>query len=166
MPDDDINRGNEMTANRLYFVQHGLAVSKADNPGRPLSAEGIKQTENIARQLLRSDVSISSIFHSGKLRAQQTGGIFADVLNVSSIGAADHLSPNDDTGLIKSELNIDQAMYVGHLPHLEKLVSDLVTGHESPAIIKFQNSAVICLQPQDDLYRIAWYLTPDLVIAD
>lgn len=152
-----------MTVNRLYFVQHGLVLSKADNPERPLSEDGVRQTEMIAQQLLRANINISNIFHSGKLRAQQTAGIIASVLSISTMDAVDHLSPNDDTGLIKAQLNIDQAMYVGHLPHLEKLVSGLVAGHESPAIMKFQNSAVVCLQQQDGLYHIAWYLTPDLV---
>ena len=152
-----------MTVNRLFFVQHGLAVNKAENPERPLSEEGVQQTQRVASQLVGSGTVISGIFHSGKLRAQQTADIIADVLKLSSSTRVDNLSPNDDISLIKPRLNMDQAMYVGHLPHLEKLVSSLVTGNETPAIMKFRNSAVVCLEQQDGRFHIAWYLTPQLL---
>ena len=149
-----------MTANKLYFMQHGLAVSKTDNPERPLSEDGTNQTRSIAKQLLSSNVPISSIVHSGKLRAQQTAGIIADALSVNTVSVADCLSPNDDVALIKQELNVDNALYVGHLPHLEKLISSLITGKEETEIVKFQNSAIIRLERNDSLYHILWYLTP------
>lgn len=152
-----------MAANKLYFVQHGHAVSKSDNSERPLSEAGIKQTTAIARQLHRSNIAISSVFHSGKLRAQQTAEIFAAILDIKDMNAIDNMSPNDDVALFKQQLNVDHGLYVGHLPHLEKLTSSLVTGNESPVLIRFQNSAVICLEKNDSLYHISWYLTPQLV---
>ena len=151
-----------MTANNLYFAQHGLAVNKTDNPERPLSEDGIKQTQNVAKQLLSSNTAISSIFHSGKLRAIQTAEIIASVLNIQTVAATDYLSPNDDITLIKQHLNVDKALYVGHLPHLEKLISALVTGKENPDIIKFQNSAIVCLEENGSLYHVLWYLIPQL----
>jgi len=151
-----------MTANRLYFMQHGLAMDKTENPDRPLTEDGFKQTRNVAKQLLLSGIAISTIFHSGKLRAQQTAEIIAATLNIKSLSAADYLSPNDETALVIQQLNADRALYVGHLPQLEKLVSVLVTGNEEADIIQFQNSSVICLQKGHDLYRILWYLTPQL----
>jgi phosphohistidine phosphatase len=154
-----------MTANRLYFVQHGLAVSKTDNPERPLSDDGIKQTRAIARQLHSSNIPVSSIFHSGKLRAQQTAEIFASILNVKNAEAIEHLSPNDDIALTRQHLNVDQALYVGHLPHLEKLTSSLITGREKPEVISFQNSAVACLEKHNSLYHIRWYLIPPFANA-
>jgi phosphohistidine phosphatase len=149
-----------MAAERLYFVQHGLAENKLDNPDRPLTEEGFNQTRNNARQLLALKAPVSHIFHSGKLRAQQTAEVIASVLNVNKIDAIDHLSPNDDPALITQELNETAALYVGHLPHLEKLVSMLITGKEAPAILEFQNSAVVCLNKNEDVYKILWYITP------
>jgi phosphohistidine phosphatase len=154
-----------MTAHRLYFVQHGIAVSKTDNPERPLSDDGIKQTRAIAKKLHSSNIPVSSIFHSGKLRAQQTAEIIASILNVKNAEAIEHLSPNDTVALTRQHLNVDQALYVGHLPHLEKLTSSLITGREKPEIIKFQNSAVVCLEKQNSLYHIRWYLIPQLANA-
>ena len=149
-----------MPAIKLYFAQHGLAVDKADDPERPLSEEGIKQTTAVAKQLQTSGVPISNICHSNKLRAQQTAEIFASSLNLAEVSEVEYLSPNDDISLIKQNLTLDNALYIGHLPHLGKLVSSLVTGNDDLDIIKFQNSAVICLEKNDDRYKIFFYLTP------
>lgn len=151
-----------MTANRIYFAQHGLALDKIVNPDRPLSKAGIEQSRAIALQIHASDITVSQIFHSGKLRAQQTAEIFAEDLSVTSVTAIDNLSPNDDVKLITQNLQTNDALYVGHLPHLEKLVSYLVTGKTEPGIIKFQNSAVLCLIKHENNYLIQWYLTADI----
>jgi len=153
-----------MTANRIYFVQHGLAVDKTENPERPLSESGIKQTSAVAKQMQQAALPVDIIFHSGKLRAQQTAEIFAAHLNVSGITEIAHLSPNDDIKLMAQELNSNNALYVGHLPHLEKLVSYLVCKDTNANIIKFYNSAVVCLEINNGLYQIQAYLTPDLLL--
>lgn len=152
-----------MSADRLYFVQHGLAVDKTDDPERPLSPAGIEQTGTVARHLQRTAIPISTVFHSGKLRALQTAEIIAAALDINSVSGIAHLSPNDDVISIIKDLNIKNALYVGHLPHLEKLVSYLVTNQNSPGIIRFQNSGVVCLEKNDLAYHIKWYLTPDLL---
>jgi len=152
-----------MPAQTIYFMQHGLAVDKADNPERPLSEAGIHQTKQIANILLRSKIPISTIFHSGKLRASQTADIIAATLDITATSVIDHLSPNDDVHWLVDKLNTDAALYVGHLPHLEKIVAYLVTGNEEVGIVKFQNSATTCLKQSDKHYRLKWYLTPDLI---
>ncbi len=152
-----------MSANKLYFAQHGLAVDKTDDPERPLSIAGITQTQTIARQLRLSVIPISHIFHSGKLRAAQTAEIIASMIDVTSVSAIDHLSPNDDVTLIRQNLSINNALYIGHLPHLEKLVTYLVTNTKTERIIEFQNSSIVCLESNSNGYHIKWYLTPDLL---
>ena len=152
-----------MSAHRIYFAQHGLALSKSDNPERPLSEVGIKQTKNIAKHIHSSGIPVSQIFHSGKLRTLQTADIIAATLDIKTVSAIDHLSPNDEVRLITQNLNTDNALYIGHLPHLEKLVSFLVTADENQNILKFQNSAIVCLEKVDNLYHVRWYLTPDLI---
>ena len=152
-----------MTTFSVYFAQHGLALDKADDPERPLSQAGIHQSKKIAMALQHSKTPISSLFHSGKLRASQTAEIFAGTIKLSSTSAVSGLSPNDDVTLLAQNLNINHALYVGHLPHLEKLVAYLVTGNENANIIKFQNSAVVCLEKSENHYQLKWYLTPELV---
>jgi phosphohistidine phosphatase len=149
-----------MSVIKLYFAQHGRAVDKADDPERPLSQKGIEQSTDVAKQLQALGATISTICHSNKLRAQQTAEIFASNLNLADVSEAEHLSPNDDISLIKQNLTLDNTLYIGHLPHLGKLVSSLVTGNDDLDIIKFQNSAVICLEKNDGRYKIFFYLTP------
>jgi len=156
-----------MTADRLYFAQHGLAVNKAEDPERPLSKDGIEQTTSVANQLRAADIPVTNIFHSQKLRSQQTAEIFSSVLKSidlkqAKISGIDHLSPNDDISLIKQHLTTSNALYIGHLPHIGKLVSSLITDDEDLNIVKFQNSAVICLEKKETRYQILWYITPHI----
>jgi phosphohistidine phosphatase len=151
-----------MTADRLYFAQHGLAVNKAEDPERPLSKDGIEQTTSVANQLRAADIPVTNIFHSKKLRSQQTAEIFSSILKQAKISDIDHLSPNDDISLIKQHLTTSNALYIGHLPHIEKLVTSLITDDEDLNIIKFQNSAVICLEKKETRYQILWYITPHI----
>jgi len=152
-----------MPANRLYFAQHGLALTEMENPDRPLSENGIKQTIAIASHLHSAQVPVTQVFHSGKLRALQTAEIFATTLKLSAVSKLDYMAPNDDIHLIEHKLNINNALYIGHLPHLEKLVSYLVSGKEKTDLINFQNSAVVCLEKTSSHFHVQWYLTAELV---
>jgi phosphohistidine phosphatase len=147
----------------VYFAQHGLAVDKTDDPERPLSAAGINQSNIIAKALHDSTTPITRVFHSGRLRALQTAEIYSRAIKHSSTSAVDGLSPGDDVTLLAQNLNINHALYVGHLPHLEKLVAYLVTGNEKSNIIRFQNSAVLCLEKSQNHYQLRWFLTPELL---
>ena len=155
-----------MTEQRIYFMQHGLAVDKTVDSERPLSDAGTRETQIMAEALRSSDAPLSRIFHSGKLRAQQTAEIVASAMDISTIEVANGLSPNDDVKMLAAELSNDDALYVGHLPHLEKLVSLLTSGHENPAVLHFKNSAIVYLEKdktpdQAAPWRIHWYLTPN-----
>jgi len=151
-----------MMTHTIYFAQHGLAVDKAEDPERPLSPSGRDQTETIANTLLDAKIPVTNIFHSGKLRASQTAEIFARILKISSLCAIEDLSPNDDVTLLAQKLNVDHALYIGHLPHLEKLAAYLLTNNENTDILKFQNSGVLCLGKNNRQYHIKWLLTPEL----
>ena len=152
-----------MADQTVYFMQHGLAVDKADDPERPLSEAGIEQTEKIADALHASDTVITSIFHSGKLRAEQTAEIMATAMNLDAATMIEGLAPNDEVTLLSQKLDSSDALYVGHLPHLEKLAAYLLTGNEDATIIKFQNSAIACLGKINNHYQLLWYLTPGLL---
>ena len=151
-----------MTVDRLYFAQHGLAVDKVDDPERPLSEQGIRQSTQMATQLHDAKVAISCIFHSGKLRALQTAEIFAKQLAINPVSAVDYLSANNDVRQSANHLDSDAALFIGHLPHLDKLTAYLLTGNENNHIINFQNSGVLCLENDQAQYHIQWYITPDM----
>jgi len=153
-----------MAVNTIFLAQHAIAIDKTVDSERPISAEGIKQTQLVARQLLTSSMAISAVFHSGKLRAQQTAEIFADTLQINNLIEIGFLSPNESIALFIQNLTTDKALYIGHLPHLEKLTSKLVCGDENAGIVNFQNSSVLCLQNNNEHHwQIQWYATPALV---
>ena len=146
-----------------YFVQHGKAVSKDIDETRPLSDEGIDETLAIAKQLVKNNISISQICHSGKKRAAQTAEIIAAELGLSSTNVIEGLNPNDDVkSFSRNHLtqNTVDTMYVGHLPHLGKLVSYLLSNYETANCVTFQNSAVVCIDTIDNDASLLWYMTP------
>jgi phosphohistidine phosphatase len=153
-----------MKVNKVYFAQHGLAIEKTENPERPLSVMGMEQSKFIATQLATSKTNISKIFHSGKLRAAQTAEVFAESLNITTMSAVSYLSPNYDIVNTTKFLDTDSALYIGHLPHLDKLTSYLITGDKNGGLIHFQNSAVLCLDKTTPQFKIQWYLTPELLV--
>lgn len=154
-----------MPLNQIYFSQHGLALNKAENAARPLSSDGIRQTQTIADQLKTSCIPVSKIFHSGKLRAQQTAEIFATTLITPAPTMLSGMLPMDDYKILKDSLNTDQALYVGHLPHLNKVISSLVTETTAKQIVQFKNSGIICLTNNNNTYSVSWYLTPQIILS-
>lgn len=149
----------------FYFVQHGKALPKETDKNRPLSEDGITETNIVATKLLTSEIEVSKIFHSGKLRAAQTAEIFANKLGAESDILDSGMNPNDDAALFTLNLleKNNNSMYVGHLPHMQKVVSYLLNDDESSHSIVFQNSAVANLQITNDVADIRWYITPSIL---
>jgi len=56
-------------------------------------------------------------------------------------------------------------MIVGHLPHLEKFISLLVTGSDSSQVVRFQQGGVVCLRTHEaeKNWTIAWMLVPEII---
>ena len=141
----------------IYFVQHGEALSKDIDPERGLSEKGRKESEVVARHLEKAGVSLKKIFHSGKTRAEQTAKIFAGELGNCEISEMSGMAPNDNV-VTFSNLIEDETMYVGHMPHIQKLISHLLTGDENSNVISVSNSGVICLERKKNHYQILWHL--------
>lgn len=152
----------------IYLVQHGNPVPKEEDPDRPLSAQGRIDVEKMAAFLKRSGVRIEEVIHSTKTRARQTAELIADILNPGITPMEKRgLSPMDDVQVIAEEIDQSQKdlMIVGHLPHLAKLSSFLITEREDRPIIKFRQGGVVCLQ-RDQEYKgwtIAWVLIPEIL---
>jgi phosphohistidine phosphatase len=147
---------------RIYLVQHGKSFSKDVDPERRLTEEGIKETRYMAEELVKKNVSIDKIIHSGKKRAEMTARIFADIMGVGDVSMAEGLSPLDDPkpwiGRI-DEMEGD-VMIVGHLPFLS-IFTSLLLGVDTE-VIEFRYSGVLCLEKgEDDKWRIKWYIRPD-----
>ena len=158
-----IEYGRRRKAMNIYLVQHGAALPKEIDPERPLSEEGIRDVETVARFLEAAGLTVPEIYHSGKTRALQTARILAKRLSADKVEARTGMEPDDDVADFADGIGKNrEALYVGHLPHLGKLASWLTAGDERADVVGFVNSGVLCLGTSEDGYRIEWYLTPGL----
>jgi phosphohistidine phosphatase len=149
---------------RLYLVQHGKAISEELDSRKPLSEEGKIETERVAQFLKTREIKPELIWHSEKLRARETGEIFAEIIGVSKREERKGLAPNDSVIPIRDEIesmSID-LMIIGHLPFLSKLCSLLLTGNEERTLVEFRYSGVLCLDSEGG-WKILWYLRPDII---
>jgi phosphohistidine phosphatase len=151
---------------RLYLFRHGEATSDAENPKRPLSAAGRAQVEQMARYLARVAAPEDLVVrHSGKLRAAQTADVLAAHLPLRQPPQqADGLAPGDPPertldliDAVKSDL-----MLVGHLPHLARLASLLLSGESDRISFVLPAAAVVCLEAESGRWRLHWLITPAL----
>jgi phosphohistidine phosphatase len=56
-------------------------------------------------------------------------------------------------------------MLVGHLPFMERLAGQLLTGDAEQPVIDFTNAGIVCLEKQDERWQAIWILTPDIAEA-
>ena len=152
---------------KLYLVQHGEAVAKENDPDRPLSEKGITDVKRIGRALTHSKVAVERVIHSGKLRARQTAEILAsEIAPGVQLEIHDQIRPNDNPGsfdLLNDNRSTD-TMVVGHLPFMAKLVSLLVAGDDSLALVAYKPGSIVCLQRiEADSWQINWMLRPELL---
>jgi phosphohistidine phosphatase len=150
----------------LFLVQHGEAKQENEDPDRSLTDRGAEVVERMADWAPRSGITVNQIFHSGKRRAEQTAAIFAKHLNPpKGVTAVSGLSPIYNVTPVVASLQGDQEsiMLVGHLPHLSRLVSLLVTGNPAGEIVRFRNAGIVCLTQKDGKWAIEWVMQPDLL---
>lgn len=152
---------------KLYLVQHGNALSKEQDPKRPLSEKGIADLNKIADFIKPVSVEVDYIRHSEKQRAIRSAKILAGVLKVSKdVKARDGLNPNDDVSAIEKELaSVDgDIMLVGHMPFLGKLASLLLSGNETSDTVRFQQGCIVCLNRDEDTgWRLEWMVVPEIL---
>ena len=146
----------------VYLVQHGIALAKDIDETRPLSDIGADEVRSIAFMLKKNNIDIHKIIHSGKLRAVQTASIFAQVLDISIVSQQKGMNPNDEPEKLIEQITEDAVMYIGHLPNIQNVVSNLVTGNNNNSVIKFKNAAVACIEINDKESHLNWFITPGL----
>jgi len=146
----------------LYLVQHGQSLAKELDPNRGLSVEGRNEIVQVANLASNSGITVSTIFHSGKLRASQTAELFSEQLKTGSIEKIEGLSPLDSVMSFTNHFQFaDKSMIIGHLPFLDRLTSYLITGDQGLSVIKFQNAGIICLdQDNTNHWFIKWTMMP------
>ena len=152
---------------RIYLVQHGEALAEDRDPARPLSEAGRRDVAALARFLETSNLGIQCVIHSGKLRAQETAAILAPALApVATIENQDGLAPKDSVTDFAGKVAgwRDNRLVVGHLPFMDRAVAYLLTGAEDPGVVAFRPGSMVCLEREDDTWRLAWMVRPELLV--
>lgn len=152
---------------QLYLAQHGEAKPKEVDPARPLTERGQVEVTRVAHAAYNAGVTVSTICHSGKLRAQQTAEIVAKELHVADPPSSlEGLSPNEDPDIVRSALDSlrPPVMCVGHLPHISRLCSLLVAGDPERQPVQFRMGGIVYLVKEGSgIWRVGWMLTPEIV---
>lgn len=155
---------------KLFLVQHGDAVIQEVDPQRPLSEQGKRDIETLARWLRKASVRADHVLHSGKLRAQQTAEVLAKAMTTS--GSCSNLSgmaPNDPAeAMVATVAALSQdTVLVGHLPFMSRLVSVLTGVDPERGIVAFQPASIVLLEKdRSGRFTINWMLRPDVLPKD
>jgi phosphohistidine phosphatase len=145
-----------VTAVKLYLVQHGQAKPEDEDPQRPLTARGADDVTWVAHWGIdRFGVRPSRITHSDKTRARQTAEIWGRLTGVDP-EQGDGLAPNDDPTTWARRVAAETAdlMLVGHLPHLAKVVSLLLTGDADRQLVGFCQGGLVAVE-----HDVGWAAT-------
>ena len=137
------------------------------DPSRPLSERGRLDIQNLAN-FLQGKIAVSLVIHSGKMRAQQTAEIIVSTLSRNTqIDSFPALNPNDplETLILWLEGRQEDALVVGHLPYLSRLIDWLVAGAESDDIVEFSPGTLVCLHKNLSAWSIQWMIRPELLRA-
>ena len=70
---------------KLYLIQHGEAKSEAEDPERSLTTKGLEEVRKVSKVGKALNIRPSMVYHSGKIRAQQTAEMIAGGLNISNL---------------------------------------------------------------------------------
>jgi len=160
----------------LYFLRHGEAADRSHSGAthdseRPLTADGLKQMQQIAKGMKRLGVVFDAIFSSPYLRARQTAEIIA--AHCEFKGKTEYtevLTPNaefrDFVELLKKFDGDKRILFVGHQPGLGGFVSSLISGDHHISINLKKGG--LCRVDTSELGTAAlayleWLLTPEQI---
>ncbi len=150
----------------LYLVRHAEAKNEYEDPARPLNEKGLAEIRKAARYAEKAGVRVSRILHSDKTRAIETASVLAAHLKPEGgVAGSDGLSPGDDPAIwARRVAGCDEdMMLVGHLPHLARLASLILSVDSGKDIISFENAAVVCLQREITKWSIRWMIVPEMI---
>lgn len=156
---------------QLYIIRHGLAGQHGDYPNddeRPLTTEGKRKTEQVARRLRQLGLKFDLILTSPLTRAKQTAEILKAADLSDSLKVEGYLAPSGD---IQTWLAWFEAWrtpektlaLVGHEPGLSSWAETLIWGEVRDRIL-LKKAGAIGLEVPDHGVILAncqlFWLTP------
>ena len=149
----------------LYVLQHGEAEAKQVDPERPLTEQGARDIRVLAMHMRNMGVDLEKIFHSGKLRAEQSASLVAATLStgIQPVQAAG-LNPNDDPSIIVGDIDRigENILIASHMPFVSRLCSMLLTGTTDAEFASLPGT-LFCLEKPEGKWRLAYMLRPDFL---
>ena len=151
---------------KLYLVRHGKAAV-SDNGGDPtLSEWGKFEVEKTGTEIADRIDNLDIIFHSNKLRAQQTAKIIQTKLKFNTtvpLNEMEGLKPNDSVkeiaewaGQVQNDI-----MLVGHLPFMNKLSGLLLKESERNFSLSFGTASVASFERgESGNWLLLWFFNP------
>ena len=147
----------------LFIVRHGEAGAAATDAARELTAQGIREVQEVALCARERGVKIAEIRHSGRIRAEQTARLLADTLDpVGGLISTPGLHPDDPVEPVAQSLFGERSslMLVGHLPFVGRMCGLLIQGDEERAPVSFPTATLACLSGEDDRWDLSWVVHP------
>jgi phosphohistidine phosphatase len=132
---------------RLALVHHADAVGPDVDPQRPLSSHGLDHADRLAARTKAAQFSPATIWHSGKLRARQTGEAFLRRCNpFADFRMVRGLRPDDPPEIVRDALRAEtrDLLVVGHMPHIAGLLHLLL-----PDASPFPLHGIVILETTD-----------------
>jgi phosphohistidine phosphatase len=121
----------------VYFIRHGIAAERgtyANDDDRPLTAKGIRRTQQVAERLQSLGIQFDGLLSSPLIRAQQTAQLIKTVGLCAQVETFAPLSPG---GILEDWLvwlgawqatGATRLALVGHEPDLSRWAQQLVAG--------------------------------------
>jgi len=142
----------------LFLVHHGVAVGPEEDPRRPLSNVGLAGAARVAAKAAALGAKPNVVWHSGKLRAKQTGLEFWRACNpLAEFAVSKDLQPDDPPQWIRDRLRGEtrNIALAGHFPHLPRLLA-LLTGGIAGADFPINGVVALVTVDEGETYRELW----------
>jgi len=128
----------------LYILRHAIAGDRESFDGpdseRPLTKEGAKKMERIAKELKKLNLKFDVILSSPFLRAKETAEIMAQEFHRENVlKFSPHLKVGGDPAALVREINtgykkFHSILLVGHEPYLSGFISMIISGKKDLSI--------------------------------
>ncbi|MGB6977077.1 MAG: phosphohistidine phosphatase SixA [Gammaproteobacteria bacterium] len=152
---------------KLYLARHGIALEANVDPLRPLSEKGKIEITRLADFLSPFGVLVSHVYHSTKLRAQQTAILLAAAIAPGQeIAVLTGLESDSSVELLYQQILgwADDTLLVSHLPFVGELLVKLLDISKLRLIMNWQPGTMVCLERVTfEQWLISWVLTPNAI---
>ena len=139
----------------LFVIRHAKAADRdpeawPDDSQRPLTREGAKEFERVARRIREWRPAVDMVLSSGFVRAWDTARILSDQADwpapVSCPELAAHASVGEALGVLMGLPNDGTIVCVGHEPNLTLLAQALLRAKDAGEVPWFKKGGALCVR--------------------